>query len=179
MLADYQEEGKVLYPEVLITNDLTILKAIPDFKTQVGSCEISEGAFRKIIKSCAPLCSSEWIIYIEVSKGYLNYGVSCAEITETTASMYSQAVGPLKIDIPGCTVAYIRNIGKKTVELIGLRTRVLVSLSLDDPSDLNTNEINLLCNHICRDLEEDIKSTAENYYEKMLTLSYQNLIIKR
>lgn len=168
MLADYQEEGKVLYPEVLVTNDLTILKAIPDFKTQIGVCEITEDAFKKIIKSCAPLCNSEWIIYIEVKDGILTYGVSCAEITETTASMYSQVVGPLKIEIPGCTVAYIRNIGKKTVEVSGLRSRILVSLSLDDPSDLNTNEINLLCEHICRDLKDDIKITAISYYEKIL-----------
>ncbi len=168
MLADYQEEGKVLYPEVLLTNDLTVLKAIPDFKTQIGVCDISEEAFKKIIKSCAPLCNSEWIIYIEISHGRLIYGVSCAEITETTASMYSQVVGPLKIEIPGCTVAYIRNIGKKTVEVSGLRSRILVSLSLEDPKDLNTNEINLLCKHICKDLKEDIKETAISYYEKIL-----------
>ena len=66
LLSDYQEEGKVLFPEVLITNELKLLQTIPDYKIPIGSYPLEIAAFKKIVKDCAPLCTSEWVIYIEI-----------------------------------------------------------------------------------------------------------------
>jgi len=169
LISDYKEEGKALYPEVLVTNDLDLLRSIPAHKIFVGQHSASEDNFKKIIKSCAPLSSSEWVIFIEIKEGQLRYGVMCAEITETTPSLYDQTVGELKLDIPGCTVAYVRPIGAKSVELKGLRSSITVSLSLDDPSQLSANETTALCKHICYRLPDELKQTAINYFDKILT----------
>lgn len=34
LISDYQEEGRVLFPEVIITNELELLKTIPDYKVE-------------------------------------------------------------------------------------------------------------------------------------------------
>jgi len=168
LISDYQEEGRVLFPEILITNDLALLKTIPDFKVKIGEQSITIESFKKIIKYCAPLCTSEWIIYIEVKNGMLKYGVTCAELTETTPSLYKQSVGEMKLDIPGCNVAYIHNIGKKTVRVKGLRNSITVSLSLNDISEISINEIGTLADQICKDVLLK-KEVARNFIEKIIS----------
>ncbi|NOS57414.1 MAG: hypothetical protein HOP37_14320 [Cyclobacteriaceae bacterium] len=168
LISDYQEEGRVLFPEVLITNDLGLLKTIPDFKVKIGEQGIAIESYKKIIKYCAPLCTSEWIIYIEVKDGRLKYGLTCAELTETTPSLYKQSVGEMKLDITGCNVAYIHNIGKKTVRVIGLRNSITVSLSLNDITEISINEIGTLASHICEDVQLK-KEVARNFIEKILS----------
>lgn len=168
LISDYQEEGKTLFPEILITNDLELLKTIPDFKVRIGQAKSSVEAFKNIIKSCAPLCSSEWVIYIEVCEGSLTYGLTCAELTETTPSLFKQTVGDMKLEIAGCNVAYIHNIGKKTVQVKGLRNSIRVSLSLNDVSEISINEIGSLAALICQNLAQR-QDTAKNFMEKILT----------
>jgi hypothetical protein len=173
LIADYQEEGKVLFPEVIITNELDLLKTIPDYKVEIGSYTLEREAFRKIVKDCAPLCTREWVIYGEIKDGRLRYGITCAELTETTPSLYNQTVGDLKLDLTGCTVAYIHNIGKKTVELKGLRSSVVVSLSLADPEEISLNEVGSLARHICYSLDGPMQAIAKNYFEKILAEGFK------
>lgn len=168
LISDYQEEGKTLFPEVLITNNLELLRSIPDYKVSIGKSASSVDAFKKIIKSCAPLCSSEWVIYIEVKDGILTYGLTCAELTETTPSLFKQTVGEMRLEIPKCNVAYIRNIGTKLVQMMGLKDSMLVSLSLSDVNEVSANELSKLARNICHDLTQR-QELATNFIEKILS----------
>lgn len=169
LISPYEDEGKLLYPEILITNNIQLFDTIPDYKIEVGVEPLEVDSYERILKLCAPLCTSEWVIYIEIQGRCLRYGLTCAEITETTPSLFDQTVGDLKLEIPGVTVAYIRNIGKKAVELKGLRSEVLVSLSLDDPEKIAINEIRTLAEYICHDVEMGLKELSIKYFTKMLS----------
>jgi len=170
MISDYHEEGKALFPEVIIINKKSLLETVPDLKIEIGSIEASPNAFKKIIKYCAPLCTSEWVIYISTEGGNLTYGLTCAEITETTASLYNQTMIERGSEgFEAYSVAYLRNIGTKTVELIGMRARVLISLSLNDPAEISLNEVNSLAQAICTNVNESIRTVSINYFTKILS----------
>ena len=168
LISDYHEEGKTLFPEIIIVNEKSILETVPDLKIELGTMDASIEGYKKIIKNCAPLCTSEWVIYIKAAKGKLDYGLTCAEITETTPSLYKQTVGS-GAGMEGYSVVYLRNIGTKTVELIGTKSRVLISLSLNDPSEVSNNEVNDLAKAICSNIKDGNTNLFINYFDKVLT----------
>lgn len=168
LISDYQEEGKILFPEVFITTDLNVLDTFPHNKIKIGETVSSEDGYKKILKECAPLCNSEWIIYIEAKGGNLTYGIIYTELIETSPSLYEQTVGKMKMPEEYYSVAYIRNIGKKTVEIRGLKTGLIVSLSLNDSTALAVDETSWLAEEITSKLDEDIQLIARQYYSKII-----------
>jgi len=169
LVADYHEEGKILFPEIIIINEKSLLETVPDLTIELGEVESSTEAFKKIIKDCAPLCTSEWVIYIKAVNGKLHYGLTCAQITETTPSLYKQTIGGKVEGMEEYSVVYLRNIGTKTVELAGVRSRILISLSLNDPSEVSNDEVNQLAKAICYEIKDDIKTVSINYFDKILS----------
>lgn len=90
-------------------------------------------------------------------------------MSETSPSIYNQTVGQLKVeDYKGITIAYIRNIGQKTVELAGLKNRLIVSLTLDEPKEISQNEIQLLCENISLKCDEKLKVNITTFFEKII-----------
>ena len=75
--------------------------------------QLSISEFKNAIKLCAPLATNSWIIFIEVQNNKIKYGITSAEMSETSPSIYNQTVGELKIeDYKDITIAYIKNIGQ-------------------------------------------------------------------
>jgi hypothetical protein len=141
LISDYHEEGNSLYPEVILTNDLDFFKTIPNKELVINESDLTIDGFKKAIKLCAPLALDNWVIFIEVKNNKIKYGVVSAEMTETSLSIYNQTVGDLKIEYEKITIAYIRNIGQKTVELTGLKNNLIVSLTLDDVKNNSNSDI--------------------------------------
>jgi len=138
LLSDYYEEGNQLYPEVILTNDAVgLFKTLPSAEIEISKSEVQLKEFKKALKLCAPLAVGSWIIFIEASGDNMRYGLVSAEMTETSPSIYEQTVGSMKVRPENVNVAYMRNIGSKTVELTGLTRRLVVSLTL---ADVNSNE---------------------------------------
>lgn len=132
LVSDYKEEGKSLYPEIIITNNEDLFKGIPEKRVQIKASVLSIKEFKNAIKLCAPLAVNGWIIYIIVKDGYISYGMITAEMSETTISIYEQTVGKLKSKFRGICVAYIRNIGDKLVQITGLKKKIVISLTLEN-----------------------------------------------
>ncbi|WP_276135063.1 hypothetical protein [Polluticoccus soli] len=180
LISDYHEEGTALYPEVLVTNNLDFFETIPnkDVVIQEGALTIEE--FRSAVKLCAPLAINSWIIFIEVKGNRIKYGITSAEMTETSPSIYHQTVGELRVEYKDTTIAYIRNIGQKTVELAGLKNRLVVSLTLDEPKPLTMNEISELCQSIAAGCEQKLRVNVKTFFEKLidetLKIGHGNLI---
>ncbi len=167
LISDYHEEGKALFPEIFVTNSLDFLKTIPNKEIVISETELTVQNFKHAIKLCAPLASNRWIIFIEVKDKRMTFGITSAEMTETSPSMYYQTVGQLKVDdYKGITIAYIRNIGQKTVELAGLKNRLIVSLTLDPPKEIALNEIQSLCENISQRSDEKYRVTVKSFFEK-------------
>ena len=171
LISDYHEEGVPLFPEVMVTNSMDFFKTLPNKEIVIAEGELIIDEFRKSIKLCAPLAIDSWIIFIEIKNNRIKYGLVSAEMTETSLSIYNQTVGELKIEYDNTTIAYIRNIGQKTVELSGLKNKLTVSLTLDAPSETTNNEISTLSKAIAEKCDENFKDKISTFFEKILTIA--------
>jgi len=180
LISDYQEEGVKLFPEIIITNSLDFFKTIPNKELVIAFEELSVNSFVKAMKLCAPLAIDNWIIFIEINEDKIKYGLVSAEMTETSLSIYNQTVGELKIEYDKTTIAFIRNIGQKTVELKGLKSKLVVSLTLDEPSEMTFSEIKDISKNIAVKCEENLRQQIATFFEKIITnalrIGHGNLI---
>lgn len=172
-ISDYFEEGKRLYPEVIVTNNIEIFKTIPHRIQSIQKEPLSINSFKKAIKLCAPLSIDGWVIYIEIGKEHLNYGVFSTEITESSLSLYRQTLSADSFS-EDTTFAYIRSLGQKKVELRGLKGSIHVSLNLDDEKDMSTNELEQLSKVIVSDCVESKRDRIGMYFEKNIDEALKN-----
>lgn len=177
LISDYYEEGNHLFPEIIIMDNIDLLKTIPSRELLIydGDLEVSE--FKQAIKLCAPLALNNWLIFIEVKNGKMKYGLTSAEIAETSLSMYKQAI---EMKNEGFIVAYIRNIGKKTVELTSNQNKCVISLTLDEANDILKNEVLDLSIIASSECEEQYSTQITTYLEKLINeaikIGHGNLI---
>lgn len=181
MISDYYEEGVHLFPEVIISNDIDeLFKTIPNRELIIHEAELSVNEFKNAVKLCAPLATEKWTIFIEVSDSKIRFGLTTAEMTETSFSLYQQTVGEMGLEQAGVTVAYIRNISQKTVELVGLKQQRIVSLTLHDIEHLLTDEVKKLSKVVSESCNEKFASTIGVYFEKSVNeaikIGHGNLI---
>ena len=81
----YREEGRFLYPEVYLINELKTLQVLPYLqKHKIADGEANAITVSKAIKKCAPLCENTWSIYLLVSKNRIEYGIFAGEETLTS-----------------------------------------------------------------------------------------------
>lgn len=155
-VSDYHEEGVRLFPEVIIVNDISILKMIQARTEQVYDGMIEEHTFSRIMKLCAPLANSNWSIYVNiVDKEHVQYGVVSGELKETSLSLRRQV---LEITPKVDHVLYIRNIGSKNVEIRNTFRTCIVSLTLDGSIINQDDNLNGLIACTIADVPDDLKS---------------------
>lgn len=171
LISDYHEEGIALFPEIIVTNSLEFFKTIPNKEVVIAAGILSVDEFKKAIKFCAPLAIDSWIIFIEIAENNIRYGLVSAEMTETSLSIYNQTVGDLKVEYDKTTIAYIRNIGQKTVELSGLKNKLTVSLTLDAPTEMTFNEISTISKAISSKCDETYRQQISTFFEKIITMA--------
>jgi len=180
LISDYYEEGKPLFPEIIVLSDIHFLDSIIPKILPIKRHNLTKEEFSLAVKLCAPLATHGWIIYIEVNGNEMSYGMVSAEVDEASPSIHSQTVGDLKPTDTTYSVAYIRNIGKKVVELAGVKTKLIVSLNLDDLRDYSQNELNKLCNSVTKNCEKELVEKLKTYFEKLideaLKIGHGNLI---
>ena len=189
LISDYYEEGVHLYPEVIVTNSLNFFKTISNREIVIDQKPLEVEEFKIAMKLCAPIALNNWIIFFEIKDKKIKYGVVSAEITATSPSIYEQTVGKLKIDIEkainddnlkSTTIAYIRNIGSKTIELVGLKEKLIISLSLDKPFEFSNNKISSIAELSSIKCEPDYKPTITSFLEKVINeaikIGHGNLI---
>lgn len=180
LISDYYEEGQRLYPEILIVTDWDYFKSISNREIIVNVTELVASEFSNILKLCAPLAVGNWNIVIEVKENQLKYGLIDAEIIETSPSLYEQTVGKLGIFQEEYSLAYIRNIGSKTVELIGQLERLIISLDLIEHNLEENNDIQNICEHVTSGCDPEIKETINTFLNKTLNetirIGHGNLI---
>lgn len=169
LLSDYFEEGTHLFPEVLITNNSDeFFKTISNREILIAEEVLTVSEFKNIIKLCAPLAVGSWIIYIEVHGDKMKYGLIDAEMTETSPSMYEQTVGELKVELENINIAYLKNIGSKTVELTGLKKKLIVSLTLDKIQSSGNNVILQISKQITNNCNEEFRNPITTFIDKTI-----------
>lgn len=179
LISDYYEEGQHLFPEVILTNDISIFKTIPSYIQVVGEEELSIDSFRKIMKRCAPLSKDGWIIYLEIKEQQIAFGLVTLEVSETSLPFYEQT-GNGKDFFEESTLVYIRSVGQKRVEISGLKRKLLICLSLDENIELGDDKVSILAKTITSDLDEahseKLSVFIEKLIDKSLKVGHGNLI---
>lgn len=168
LISDYKEEGEILFPEVIVTNDLGIFDTVSNKEIVIRENELSVKEFNNVIKLCAPLALGSWVIFIEVKDNRMKYGLVDAELIETSPSIYEQTVGSLRVQSDTMTIAYIRNIGSKTVEITGLKKCLNISLELSDKQQSANNEILEISKAITKKCDLEFQQQTTTFIDKTI-----------
>ncbi len=170
LISNYHEEGKELFPEIIVTSNINkILEALPFArKINISSSQLSIDQFSRSLKLCAPLAKDGWILFLELKGDQIEFGLISAEISEISPSFYSQIIGDLSMFDEKATIAYIKNIGTKTVLVEGKSSKLIINLSLKDHSLIGESKIAELCKMIVKDLSEEIREMCFVFFEKLL-----------
>lgn len=168
--SSYHEEGEELFPEIFITDKIDkVLETLPFSKIlEIGETTPSVEEFEQVLKLCAPLSRNGWVIYINVTEAVLSYGLVSTEISELSPAFRSQAVGELSENKNEYSIAYLQNVGNKSVLLKGSDTQALISLSLSNNGTAFGEEMSQLCSSICCDIAGQYQSAAKSYLEKIV-----------
>lgn len=115
-LTRYTEEGKVLFPEVFVFDDLTlVLKILGSGECVVIGEDVKEpSTMGSALKRCAPLARDGWAVYIERRAKTFAYGV-----LRCGTSALSLSAAELLVDKGDaqCPVLVLRQIGKNLIEV--------------------------------------------------------------
>lgn len=169
-ISDYYEEGKHLYPEVVLTNDMELFKTMPTHIITIMRDAASVGTFKNALKLCAPLAVDRWVIFIEIKDQEIRFGVLSTEMSETSLSLYRQTQESETFP-DGSTFAYIRSLGQKVVEVRGIHNILHIYLNLEPEIDVTNNSIERLSKRIVSDRENHDLESIFLYIEKLLDQS--------
>ncbi len=180
--SSYREEGEELYPEIFITNKIdSVLETLPFCKNvEIDRQPATVKEFSNALKLCAPLSRNGWVIYINVEETHISYGVVSSEISELSPTFRTQAVGELSQNGDEYCIAYLQNVGNKTVLLKGSEASALICLTLNSKGAAHGHELEKLCEYITKDVDEHYKEISNSYFEKLignaLIVGHGNLI---
>jgi len=180
--SSYREEGQELYPEIFITNNIkAVLETLPFCKiVEIGKKTPSLEVYSNALKLCAPLSRQGWVIFINVAQTEITFGVVSAELSELSPNFKEQAVGELSQNPEDYSIAYLNNVGNKTVLLRGSETSKLICLTLSSKGTPHGDELVTLTKSIVHDLDEKHKGIGESYFLKIIsnavTIGHGNLV---
>jgi hypothetical protein len=124
-ISAYREEGKPLFPEVYITDDLKFIQRSlvnTEFHA-IGKASKSANIFRKALKKCAPLTLGGWCIYILRLADEFQYGIFRSETTIVSIPVSTSLLENGNMD---SKLLLVRQVADKIVELRGVRENSLV-----------------------------------------------------
>ena len=171
-IASYHEEGKELFPHILITTNLSaLLKSIPSVqKIVVRVNELCVQEFYAALKLCAPLAVDGWVVFLEINvpNKTIKSGLLSTELSETSPSLHRQLIGDMASNGVEYPFVYISNIGHRTVLIEGLKEKIAVSLSLKAIQDISSGFAKPLAANVAKKTPPAIRDTFEFYMEKLL-----------
>ena len=142
----YKEEGKALYPEIYIFDDIELVKRIlPNSQfCYIGSGEKNKATMLKALKKCAPLAENGWVIYILRKEMEFEYGVFRAG-----TSILSIGISETLIDdgADELKAILIHQVAEKLIEVKGIKADSLL-VSYGNQESFNSSPINNLLKFI-------------------------------
>lgn len=169
MLEDCREEGRPLYPEILLTTRLEdCLKPIhPVQLVLCGESTERPGRFRRAIKRCAPIATEPWVIVLDVASKKLRYGVASKHVRADAESLY-EAVFDCATDAQDLPLIFLHRHGTKAVLLRTARTEHVVSLTLSDELLNAANDIAGFARIVSANTNEANRINSERVIQRLL-----------
>jgi hypothetical protein len=168
-LSDYEEEGKALYPQLLICDSLAEMLPVLQGSAQleIGFGEKTAATAKQALKKCAPLAQQGWSIYIERQSDEFRFGVFREPELPTALDLRSGLAAlpaePVKAIIVG-------QVAPRTVEIVGTGGRYLhvhlSAASTDGPAP--SASINALVEAVVKDAKDSVREPLRSYLSSSL-----------
>jgi hypothetical protein len=168
-LEDCREEGRALYPEILLTTKLdNCLKPIHPVQLVIcGESDQRPGRFRRALKRCAAVASEPWVIVLEVSSNKLRYGVATTNVRADAESLY-EAVFESAADTEDLPLMFLRRHGARAVLVRTVREQRVISLTLSDELLRATEDILSFARIACATSNAANRSKSERVVQRLL-----------
>jgi hypothetical protein len=167
-LMHYQEEGKSLFPEIYIIDDLELVgKILTNFEYyKIGESEKSIETMLKALKKCAPLTGEGWVIYILRKTHTYEYGVF-----RTASSILSISIEEALINQGSKELKciLIRQISDNITEIKNFISKSLIITfgSVLGDKKKTLNRCDDFVDSIVQNVDEKIKDQITNFYKKV------------
>jgi hypothetical protein len=175
VLSTYQEEGKSLFPQMYIVDDLSMFARIlsPSKFHKIGADEKNSQTMLEAVKKCAPLTQEGWAIYIWRKNQTFEYGVfkSGTSILSVPAAEII-----LSTDAPLKPAVLVHQTSGKVVEVKGSnRNSIIASFSSNgkiehSPIDHQAKCVECIIEHVPQELQDQ----ARNFFRRLFMDIMQN-----
>ncbi len=172
----YTEEGRRLYPEVVLTtNTDALLSQVPFHRRQKIGVSSVHDAVPRALKQCAPLASGGWVIYLQSADDEtMEFGVASVAVTDLSPDFHTQTVGDLAIGDPGLPpTVFFRPVHSGEVEIASLHDRVLVVLGLGTTPKIDAT-LESLARSITLAVPDDRRPIARDFTRRLLRESVRD-----
>lgn len=167
-LVNYKEEGKDLFPEIYIVDDIElILKSLPTSQhCFIGKGEKTKETMLRALKKCAPLTDDEWSIYIQRNEDNFEYGVFRAGTSLLSVSIEETLINNGSKELKAIL---LHQISDKLIEVKGIvNDSVIISFGGREESTKSPIENQLeFIKSIVKNVPSEIKEPTINFYKKV------------
>jgi hypothetical protein len=167
-LVYYKEEGKSLYPEIYIFDDIDLVKkVIPTSQfCSIGTGDKTKATMLKALKKCAPLTNGGWVIYIIRKDNAFDYGVF-----RNGTAIHSVSISEALIDSGSedLKAILVHQVAEKVIEVKGVKAdSLLISFgSQDDAKNSPTESLSKFIDKMILDVPENLKEPTKNFFVKL------------
>lgn len=120
-LSHYTEEGSLLYPQVLLCdnldNSLSIIQG--SGAIEIGSGPKGDQTMRQALKKCAPLAKSGWYLYVNRDGDFFRYGVFRTSNIPTALGVRDTLLDLSSEHEQRLNMILVSQLSEKAVELVG------------------------------------------------------------
>jgi hypothetical protein len=169
MIEDCREEGRSLYPDILLTTSLSdCLKPIHPVQLVIcGESSERPGRFRRSIKRCAPVAVEPWVVVLEVAADKLRYGIASTNVRADAPSLYESVFDCFAggCDFP---ILFLRRHGSRAVLLRTIKGQRVVSLTLSDELLKAAEDIQAFSRQVAQKSDETTRSNTERVIQRLI-----------
>ena len=176
----YKEEGKSLYPDIYIFDDIEFVRRIISYSQFcfIGKGAKSKETMLKALKKCAPLTENGWSIYIHRKQDEYDYGVF-----KGSNSLISPTVAETLVEqnIEGLNIILIHQIADKLIEVKGVRANSLIisygnkASSKTSPLDIQFEFIKSITSKVSPELIEQTNNFFRRLFIEVLRKGHGTL----
>lgn len=164
----YKEEGKSLYPEIYIFDDLELVKKVlPNSQVCfIGTGDKNKATMLKALKKCAPLTENGWAIYILRKENAFDFGVFRAGTSILSVSISESLIDAGTDDLKAIL---IHQIAEKFIEVKGIKAdSLLISFgSQEHSSNSPTENQSKFIDTIVAKVKQELKDPTINFFKKV------------
>jgi hypothetical protein len=169
-ISSYHEEGKTFYPEIFLTTDVEALfKAVPtSMIVKIGEKPLHIDSFRAALKTCAPLATGGWSLFIERTPRKITFGL--ARSGDSILALPVKEIlfsGDIRVGVPVIRIAQASEDVVEVMASCGRTLQVVYSGTATNFKPVD-HEIKQFSSDISRDVDQALAPPMITFFQKIL-----------